>query len=95
MKQLPELDALLHNPLRLAIMSLLMSVKEADFSYLQKATGSTNGNLSVQLTKLKEAEYISVTKSFRDNYPKTTCNITTKGLNAFELYVKNLKQYIQ
>ena len=72
-----------------------MSVKEADFSYLQKATGSTNGNLSVQLTKLKEAEYISVPTSSRDNCPKTSCNITTIGVNPVELYVKNLKQYIQ
>lgn len=94
MKQLPELDSLLHNPLRLAIMSILISVKEADFSYLQKATGSTNGNLSVQLTKLKDAEYISISKSFRDNYPKTTCSVTPKGHIAFEQYVNNLKQYI-
>ena len=87
MKPFTDLDPLLHSQLRLAIMSLLVSVKEADFSYLQEATNSTNGNLSVQISKLKEAEYIDVKKSFEKNYPKTTCKITKKGLKAFEKYV--------
>lgn len=94
MKSLPQLDPLLHNALRLAIMSILVSVKEADFSYLQEATASSNGNLSVQITKLKEAEYINVNKTFVNNYPKTTCSISRKGIKAFEEYVKNLKIYI-
>ncbi|MFN8261825.1 MAG: transcriptional regulator [Chitinophagales bacterium] len=94
MKPFAELDPLLHSQLRLAIMSLLVSVKEADFSYLQEATNSTNGNLSVQITKLKEAEYIEVRKSFENNYPKTTCKITKKGIKAFEKYVSDIKQYL-
>lgn len=94
MKSLPQLDPLLHNTLRLAIMSILVSVKEADFSYLQDATSSSNGNLSVQITKLKDAEYINVKKTFVNNYPKTTCSISKKGIKAFEDYVRNLKFYI-
>jgi predicted transcriptional regulator len=94
MKPFAELDPLLHSQLRLAIMSLLISVKEADFSYLQEATNSTNGNLSVQISKLKDAEYIEVKKTFENNYPKTTCKITRKGIRAFEKYVSDIKQYL-
>ncbi len=90
-----ELDPILHSQLRLAIMSLLIGVKEAEFSYLKEKTGSTAGNLSVQITKLSEAEYIKVEKSFRDNYPLTTVTITPKGITAFDNYVKALKQYIK
>ncbi len=94
MKNFAVLDPLLHSQLRLAIMSLLVSVKEADFSYIQEATNSTNGNLSVQITKLKDAEYIDVTKAFENNYPKTTCKITKKGTKAFEKYVNDIKSYL-
>lgn len=94
MKNFVELDPLLHSQLRLAVMSLLISVKEADFSYLQEATNSSNGNLSVQITKLKDAEYIEVKKTFENNYPKTTCKITKKGMKAFEKYVSDIKQYL-
>ena len=89
-----ELDPLLHQQLRLSVISLLVSVKEAEFNYLKEKTSSTAGNLSVQINKLAEANYIMVTKAFRDNYPLTTCNITAKGIKAFETYVENLKQYI-
>ncbi|HMT28399.1 MAG TPA: transcriptional regulator [Bacteroidia bacterium] len=90
-----ELDPLLHSQLRLSLVSLLVGVKEAEFSFLKEKTGATAGNLSVQIAKLSEAGYIEVSKSFRDNYPLTTCRITKKGLQAFEEYVENLKQYIQ
>ncbi|CAN5573293.1 transcriptional regulator [soil metagenome] len=75
-------------------MSLLISVEEADFNYLKENTGSTPGNLSVQVNKLKEAGYINIKKSYRDNYPLTTCRITPKGINAFQKYVDSLKKYI-
>jgi DNA-binding transcriptional ArsR family regulator len=88
------LDPLLHSQLRLAIMSVLISVKEAEFSFLQEKTESTAGNLSVQLNKLSDAGYISIQKSFRDNYPLTTCKISAKGIKAFESYVNALKGYI-
>jgi DNA-binding MarR family transcriptional regulator len=89
-----ELNPLLHSQLRLAVMSLLISVKEAEFSYLKEKTQATAGNLSVQISKLSEAGYIEVKKSFRDNYPLTTCKITAEGIKAFEVYVEALKKYI-
>lgn len=89
-----ELDPILHSQLRLAIVSLLISVKEAEFTFLKEKTNSTAGNLSVQINKLKEAGYVDVVKQFKDNYPLTTCKITTKGVDAFDLYVKNLQSYL-
>ena len=89
-----ELDPILHAPLRLAVVSLLLSVKEAEFTFIKEKTNSTAGNLSVQISKLKEAGYIEVTKQFRDNYPLTICKITSKGLDAFESYVKALQSYM-
>jgi predicted transcriptional regulator len=91
---LKELNPLLHSQLRLAIMSLLVGIKEADFSYLKEETNSTAGNLSVQLQKLKEADYITIDKSFKNNYPQTTCKITKTGSLAFSEYVENLKDYL-
>ena len=89
-----DLDPLLHSQLRLAVMSLLISVESAEFTFIKEKTNSTAGNLSVQLDKLNEAGYISIEKSFKGKKPLTTCNITRKGLKAFEEYVNNLKQYI-
>jgi DNA-binding MarR family transcriptional regulator len=89
-----DLDPLLHSQLRLAVMSLLISVDSAEFTFIKEKTNSTAGNLSVQLDKLNEAGYISVDKSFKGKKPLTTCKITRKGLKAFEEYVNNLKQYI-
>lgn len=89
------LDPLLHNQLRLAVMSLLVAVEEGDFNFLLEKTGATRGNLSVQLTNLKEAGYIAVEKGYRDNYPLTTCTLTVKGVKAFEAYVKAIKGYLK
>jgi DNA-binding transcriptional ArsR family regulator len=89
-----ELDPLLHNQLRLSIMSLLISVESAEFNFLLEKTKSSAGNLSVQINKLKEADYIDVKKSFRNNYPLTTCRITPKGIDAFEKYVEALQDYL-
>lgn len=89
-----DLDPILHSQIRLAVVSLLVSVKEAEFTHLKEKTGATAGNLSVQIQKLKEADYISIEKKFKDNYPQTICRITPKGITAFEDYVKILKQYI-
>lgn len=94
MKSFQELDPVLHSQLRLAVMSLLIAVKEAEFTYLKEKTEATAGNLSVQVQKLKEAGYIDVEKSFRDNYPLTTCRITSAGKKAFNKYVDALQQYI-
>jgi hypothetical protein len=75
-------------------MSVLISVKEADFTFLREKTKSTAGNLSVQINKLSDAGYISVQKLFKDNYPLTKCKITAKGIKAFESYVASLRGYI-
>jgi len=90
-----ELDPLLHSQLRLQIMSLLITVETAEFTYLLEETGATRGNISVQITKLKDAGYIEVKKSFRNNYPLTTCKITTKGIEAFEKYVEAKQEYLK
>ena len=89
-----DLDPILHSQLRLAVMSLLISVKEAEFTFLKEKTNATAGNLSVQIQKLKEADYIEVIKQFKDNYPQTICKITSIGIKAFEEYVKNLQVYL-
>lgn len=90
-----DLDPLLHSQLRLSIMSLLISVKEADFSFLKEKTSASAGNLSVQISKLAEADYITVKKTFKDNYPQTSCIITKKGIKAFEQYVETIQAYIK
>jgi DNA-binding transcriptional ArsR family regulator len=90
-----DLDPILHSQLRLAVMSLLISVKEAEFTFIREKTNATAGNLSVQIQKLKEAGYIDVIKEFKENYPNTTCKITSKGISAFEAYVKALQEYLQ
>ena len=89
-----DLDPILHSQLRLAVMSLLIGVREAEFTFLKEQTNATAGNLSVQIQKLKEAGYIDVIKQFKDNYPQTICKITPTGVRAFEVYVKNLQAYL-
>lgn len=89
-----ELNPLLHSELRLAVMSILMSMEEEDFVFLREKTESTAGNLSVQLDKLSSAGYISMDKGFEGKRPRTICRITPQGIAAFEEYVDALKQYI-
>ena len=89
-----ELNPLLHSELRLAVMSILVSVEEAEFSYLKQQTGATAGNLSVQIDKLNKAGYVEVIKTFKGKMHCTICKITLKGLEAFEEYVDALKSYI-
>lgn len=94
MAMFKDLDPLLHNQLRLSIMSMLMNVESAEFNFLLQQTKATKGNISVQISKLKDAGYIDVVKTFRKNYPLTTCNITNKGIVAFENYVKAISGYL-
>lgn len=89
-----ELDPLLHSQLRLAVMSILMNVVEADFVYLKEKTDATAGNLSVQLDKLSNAGYISVEKGFVGKKTRTVCKVTEQGRTAFEKYVETLKEYL-
>ena len=91
---LKELNPLLHSQLRLAVMSILLSVDEAEFVYLKVQTNATAGNLSVQLDKLAKARYVEVTKTFKGKMPCTLCKITSQGVDAFEEYVEALKTYI-
>ena len=89
-----KLDPLLHSELRLAVMSVLIDLEEADFVYLREATGATAGNLSVQIDKLTSAGYIMVEKGYKGKKPQTICRISPEGLRAFEEYVEAIKSYI-
>lgn len=89
-----ELNPLLHSELRLAVMSILLSVESADFVYLREQTGATAGNLSVQIDKLQKAGYITVEKGFKGKIPRTMCAITEQGIVAFEEYVTALRSYV-
>ncbi len=92
---LKKLDPLLHSELRLAIMSLLISVQKAEFTYIKEKTEATAGNISVQVSKLENAGYILVEKGFKGKIPHTTCKITKIGTDAFEKYVNDLKEYLK
>lgn len=94
MTRFNELDPVLHSQLRLAVISLLMGTELAEFTWIKEQTGATAGNLSIQITKLKEAGYIEVEKKFRGNYPQTLCTITPLGRERFSEYVKALKGYL-
>ena len=89
-----ELDPVLNTPVRLAVVSALIKMKQADFGYLQEVTNTTQGNLSHQIKKLSEEEYIEVIKTFKGNYPQTICRLTPKGRKAFEKYVEDIKKYL-
>ena len=89
-----DLDPILHSQLRLAIVSILVQVEKAEFTYLKTETGATSGNLSVQINKLKEAGYISVAKKFKVYYPQTTCRITEKVRDRFEDFVRVISSYL-
>ncbi len=89
-----DLDPILHSQLRLSIVSILMTVEEAEFTFIKESTGAAAGNISIQIKKLQEAGYIKVEKTFKNNYPNTSVSMTSKGIKAFEEYVNNLKKYI-
>ena len=95
MTRFKDLDPLLHSQLRLATVSLLVSTEMAEFTYIREQTGATSGNLSIQITKLKDAGYIEVIKKFRNNYPLTLCKITILGQKKFTEYVMSLNDYLK
>ena len=90
-----ELDPILHSQVRLAVMSLLINLEEAEFVYLKEKTRASAGNLSLQLEKLKAAGYIEVKKGYRNNYPLTLCRITVEGVTALEKYTESIKEYLK
>jgi len=90
-----ELNPLLHSELRLAIMSILISVEEADFLFIKEKTRASVGNISVQLEKLKTAGYLIIEKGFLGKRTRTVCRITPEGTTAFAEYVDALKTYLE
>ena len=94
LRDLTELDKLIHEPARLMIVSILSAVEEADFIYLMHETGLTRGNLSSHLSKLEDAGYITVKKTFRGKGPQTLLRLTRNGLAAFTTYRNQLKQLV-
>lgn len=90
----PKLDPVLHAELRLAVISILAEVEEADFSFLKRQIGASSGNLSVQIDKLSAAGYITVEKGFKGKMPRTTCRMTPVGQAAFQSYISALQEYL-
>lgn len=91
LQALATLDRVIHEPARLMIMTVLYAVNEADFLYLQRECGLTQGNLSSHLAKLEDAQYVLIEKMFKGKYPLTVCSLTTKGRDAFEEYVQKIR----
>ena len=94
MPELPELDPVIHGKLRLAVLSLLIGVEEADFTWLRQKTGSTDGNLGAQMLKLEEAGYVAMQKRFAGRKPQTLYRMTAAGRQALAAYVAALKQLL-
>jgi DNA-binding transcriptional ArsR family regulator len=91
---LPELDPIIHGKLRLAVLSLLIGVEEADFTWLRQKTGSTDGNLGAQMLKLEEAGYVDMEKRFAGRKPQTLYRMTPTGREALATYVSALKHLL-
>ena len=85
-----QLDPVIHSRIRLAILSILISVRDADFNYLKQTIGTTDGNLSTHLSKLEEKGYIKVAKGYKGKMPHTSCSLTAKGKQAFSKYLEAL-----
>ncbi|MGV8025766.1 MAG: winged helix-turn-helix domain-containing protein [Anaerolineaceae bacterium] len=95
LRDLAEVDRIIHEPARLMISTILYTVKEADFLFLLNKSGLTRGNLSSHLNKLEEAGYINIRKIFKDKKPQTLCSMTPKGRSAFEEYRSDFKKIMQ
>jgi DNA-binding MarR family transcriptional regulator len=92
LRDLADLDRVIHEPARLTIVSLLFLSKEAGFLYLQRETRLTKGNLSSHLARLEEARYVRIEKTYRGKLPLTLCSLTEAGRKAFENYRKTVKR---
>jgi DNA-binding transcriptional ArsR family regulator len=90
-KDIASLDRLIHEPSRLAIMAVLSAVESADFTFLLNSTRLSKGNLSAHAAKLRDAGYVQIEKSFKDNYPHTTYRLTPEGRKAFKRYHRQIK----
>ena len=89
-----QLDPIIHAPTRLAIMSVLISVENANFKFLKDSIGTTDGNLSTHLTKLENTDYITIEKTYLGKKPLTICTITDQGRTAFNRYLDQLEQIV-
>ena len=89
-----KLNPILHQELRLSLMSFLMTVSKADFKKLLEVTGASKGNISVQLSKLEDAGFIKINKSFKGKYPHTDYKVTAKGKKEFNIYLIQLKEML-
>ncbi len=94
-EEILQLDPLIHAPIRLAILSVLSAVESANFTFLKDSINVTDGNLSAHLTKLEEADYIYIQKTFRHKKPLTQCSITNKGREAFQRYLEQIKRFVE
>jgi DNA-binding MarR family transcriptional regulator len=94
-RSLVEVDRLIHEPSRSVILAILAAVKDSDFLYLQRETGLTKGNLTVHLSKLENAGFIKIKKTYRGKVPLTLCSITESGRKAFENYRKQLQKFVE
>jgi DNA-binding HxlR family transcriptional regulator len=92
--ELPDLDPVIHGKLRLAVLSLLVGIEDADFTWLREKTGSTDGNLGAQMLKLEEAGYVAMQKRFVGRKPQTLYRMTPKGRKALAGYVAALKRLL-
>ena len=90
-----QLDEVIHSRIRLAIMAVLVSVDEAEFTFLREKVGATDGNLSIHLKKLEEAGYVTVTKQFVAKKPVTSYKLSRKGRKAFEAYIDRLEAQVR
>ena len=95
LRTLADVNRLIHEPSRSVILAILAAVESADFLYLQRETGLTKGNLSVHLSKLEEAGYVNIEKTYRGKIPLTLCRMTEKGRKAFDAYRNQLKQFVE
>ncbi len=92
LRQLADVDRVIHEPARLLIVSLLYTLKEADFVFLQRESQLTRGNLSSHLVRLEESGYVKIEKTFRGKVPLTVCSLTRAGRAAFETYRQTFKR---
>jgi len=94
LRRVTELDRLIHEPARLLILTLLSTVESADFLFLKRETGLTTGNLSSHLSKLEDANYVEIQKTFKGKLPLTVCKLTATGQKAFGKYRQQLKNFM-
>jgi DNA-binding transcriptional ArsR family regulator len=94
LRSLTDLDRLIHEPARLLIVTILSTVESADFLFLQRETDLTKGNLSAHLSKLEEAGYVNIEKTFKGKLPLTVCKLTQTGQQAFDGYRQQMQDFI-